>query len=200
MVKCLFLLVFLALPVWADFRVGDVILQPRRCYVCTLIEAQEQSSFSHMSVVVQVTSGKVWVADSLTQVRVQSLESFMNEGDRSRSHKVFRFKEKLHGSLWESVEPLLGAEFDGAFLWDNLGRDGREALYCSEFVTKVLNRHLRQKFPTKPMDYSVNREIWDRLFGGSAPHGLPGNSPADFEKSKLLKLVAVEKEGRWSWK
>lgn len=200
MVKCLFLLVFFATSVWAEFRVGDVILQPRRCYVCSLIEAQEQSPFSHMSVVVKVEAQKVWVADSLTQVRVQSLESFLNEGDATRAHKVFRFKEKLIGRLWDSVEPLLGAEFDGAFLWDNLGRDGREALYCSEFVTKAINNHLKNKFPTKAMDYSVNRETWDQLFGGSAPHGLPGNSPADFEKSKLLRLVAIEEEGGWSWK
>lgn len=200
MVKCLFLLVFLSQSTWADFRVGDIILQPRRCYVCSLIEAQEQSSFSHMSLVVKVDAQKILVADSLTQVRVQSLEAFLSEGDPTRGHKVFRFKEKLEGNLRESVEPLLGAEFDGAFLWDNLGRDGREALYCSEFVTKAVNNHLKSKFPTKRMDYSVNREIWDRLFGGSAPHGLPGNSPGDFEKSKLLKLVATEEEGRWTWK
>lgn len=200
MVKCLFLLVFFSLSAWADFRVGDIILQPRRCFVCSLIEAQEQSSFSHMSVVVKIEQERVLVADSLTQVRVQGLKAFLSEGDPTRGHKVFRFKEKLQGTLWESVEPLLGAEFDGAFLWDNLGRDGREALYCSEFVTKAVNNHLKRKFPTKPMDYSVNRDIWDRLFGGSAPHGLPGNSPADFEKSKLLKLVAIEEEGRWTWK
>ncbi len=200
MVKCLFLLVFSTFSAWADFQIGDVILQPRRCFVCSLIEAQEGSSFSHMSVVVKVRSNQVFVADSLTQVRIQRLEDFLNEGDSSRSHKVFRFKEKLKGDLWDSVEPLIGSEFDGAFLWDNLGRDGREALYCSEFVTKAINNHLKNKFPTKPMDYSVNREIWDRLFGGSAPHGLPGNSPADFEKSKLLNLVAVEEEGGWSWK
>ena len=200
MVKALYLLVFFSVSARADFRVGDIILQPRRCYVCSLIEAQEQSSFSHMSVVVKIQTGEVMVADSLTQVRVLPLQRFLSEGDRSRAHKVFRFKEKLQGTLWESVKPLIGAEFDGAFLWDNLGRDGREALYCSEFVTKVVNQHLTRKFPTKPMDYSVNREIWDQLFGGSAPHGLPGNSPADFEKSKLLKLVATQVEGGWNWK
>ena len=197
--KWLFLLIFLSTETLASFSVGDVILQPRLGYVCTLIEAQESSTFSHMALVVKISDERVYVADSLNQVRVQPLDSFLKEGDPSRSHKVYRFKEKLRGNLWSSVEPLLGSDYDDAFLWDNLGRDGREAFYCSEFVTKAINNHLRRKFPTKPMDYSTNREEWDRLFAGSTPHGLAGNSPADFEKSSLLEFVAIQKDGRWIW-
>lgn len=199
MVKLLFLLLFFGTQAKAQFEVGDVLLQPRRCYLCSLIEQHENSIYSHMSLVVKVDD-EVWVADSLTQVRIQKLSEFMGQGDLSRPHKVLRLKEVLRGDLMTSVIPLLGAEYDREFRWDNLGRDGREALYCSEFVAKALNVHIDNKISTKIMNYDVNRELWERYFGGDTPDGLPGNSPGDFEKSPLFYQAGSFEAGRWIWK
>ena len=197
--KFLFTLLFFNTSLWAHFKVGDVILQPRRCYLCSLIEQHENSIYSHMSLVVKVDD-EVWVADSLTQVRIQKLSEFMGQGDLSRPHKVLRLKEVLRGDLMTSVIPLLGADYDHEFRWDNLGRDGREALYCSEFVAKALNVHIDNKISTKIMNYDVNRELWERYFGGDTPDGLPGNSPGDFEKSPLFYQVGSFEAGQWIWK
>lgn len=198
MVKWLFLLSFFVTQAQAQFSVGDVILQPRRCYLCSLIEQHENSIYSHMSLVVKVDT-EIWVADSLTQVRIQKLSDFMSQSDLSRPHKVLRLKETMRGDLLATVMPLVGAEYDHNFRWDNLGRDGREALYCSEFVAKALNAHITNKISTKIMNYDLNRELWERYFGGNTPDGLPGNSPGDFEKSPLFYQVGTFEAGRWIW-
>jgi DNA-directed RNA polymerase subunit N (RpoN/RPB10) len=178
--------------------VGDVILQPLRCYSCGLIEAQEKSTFAHMGLVVSISHG-VKVAEALGVVRVVTLSEFLHKGDANRSHKIMRPRESVSFDLVKAIEPWLGAEFDRAFRWDNLGRDGREAFYCSELVTKLLNKFLKRQIPTKPMDFSQNFEAWNSYFAGSVPQGEPGVSPGDFEYSKLFIWVGSFKGGTWNW-
>lgn len=193
---------FLLTPyLWASqWQVGDVILQPKRCYLCGYIEAHENSIFSHMSVVVSVKNNEVIVAESLTKVRLLSLEDFLKLGDNRRHHKAIRLIEVAKLDLMKEVRPLLGADYDSDFRWDNLGRDGREALYCSELVAKIMNPFLSRKIPTKIMDYSLNFDFWNNYFQGNIPQGLEGNSPGDFEKSPLFFEVARYEDGQWNWK
>lgn len=179
-------------------RPGDVILQPMRCYLCRMIEVHEQSIYSHMGVVVEVNS-EVWVGESLGAVRLVKLADFLSKGDSTRPHLIIRPKENVPFKLKEAITPLLGSEYDHDFRWDNLGRDGREALYCSELVAKLLNQFLVQNLPTKIMDYSLNREAWERYFGGNVPDGMPGNSPGDFEKSKQFNHLGTYQDGTWNW-
>jgi hypothetical protein len=193
------LLGLLTIPAIAGpLRPGDVILQPMRCYLCRMIEIHEQSDFSHIGVVIEVGS-ETWVGESLGAVRMVKLAEFLAKGDLSRAHLILRPRETVTFALKDAIAPLLGAEYDHAFRWDNLGRDGREALYCSELVAKLLNLFLVQDLPTKLMDYTENRESWERYFRGNVPDGLPGNSPADFEKSSQLKRIGTYQDGVWNW-
>lgn len=193
------LLILISLHTQAnELKVGDVILQPLRCYSCRLIEAQEKSSFSHMGLVVSTTNG-VKIAEALGQVRIVALAEFLAKGDLTRAHKIMRPREVVAFDFITAIEPWLGAEFDRAFRWDNLGRDGREAFYCSEMVTKLLNKFLKHKIPTKPMDYSENFEAWNAYFGGNVPQGEPGISPGDYEHSKLFQWVGSFEGGVWNW-
>lgn len=179
-------------------RVGDVLLQPLQCYLCGVIEAHEGSSFAHMGVVVR-TKPHILIAEALGEVRVVPLREFLAKGDATRALQLRRPLENVGEDLLDLLHPWLGATYDGAFRWDNLGPDGREAFYCSELVTKLLNQRLRHPIPTKRMDYTLNRAVWERYFGGPPPDGLPGNSPGDFERSPLFRDVARYQGGTWSW-
>lgn len=179
-------------------RPGDVILQPLRCYLCRMIELQERSDYSHMGVVVEA-GAEVWVAESLGSVKVVKLADFLGKGDRTRAHLLLRPREAGPFLLKEAVTPMLGSDYDHDFRWDNLGRDGREALYCSELVAKLLNQFLLEDLPTKQMNYTENRDYWERYFRGHVPDGLPGNSPADFANSPQLERLGTYQDGAWNW-
>lgn len=181
-----------------SLRPGDVILQPLHCYLCRMIELQEASEYSHMGVVIE-TSPEVWIAESLGSVKVVKLSDFLGKGDKTRAHLLLRPREAGPFLLKEAITPLLGSDYDHDFRWDNLGRDGREALYCSELVAKLLNQVLREDLPTKQMNYTENRAYWERYFRGHVPDGLPGNSPADFEKSSQFKRMGTYQDGVWNW-
>lgn len=179
-------------------RIGDILLQPKRCYLCRLIEEHEQSSFSHMGIVIKGGLNPQ-IAEALGDVHVISLEQFINQGDRSRPIKVLRLKERAFLPLRDGIVTWLGAEYDSDFRWDNFDEQGRERVYCSEFITKLLNVYLQNQIPTKIMNYDVNREAWWRYFGGDVPDGMPGNSPADFEKSELFTTVGTFQDSQWIW-
>lgn len=179
-------------------RAGDVILQPLRCYSCSLIEQQEESDYAHLGLVVRGGAAPL-IAESLGEVRVVSLAEFLAKGDSSRTHRIRRPRERATFRLLEAIEPWLGAEFDRAFRWDNLGRDGREAFYCSELVTKLLNQFLKTPMKPKPMDYSENVAGWSAYFNGDVPQGEPGISPADYERSGLFKTIGSIKGNSWTW-
>ncbi len=194
-----FLLTFLVLPVWAmSMRPGDVILQPMRCYLCRLIEMHEESSFSHMGVVVDVEGERVWVAEALGVVRLVELGEFLQKGGSTREHLWLRPRESGPFPLLAAVKPWLGAPYDHEFRWNNVAADGREKLYCSELVAKLLNLFLVDDLPTKTMDYSRHRTEWERYFRGQVPDGLPGNSPADFERSAQFDHLGNYLDGVWN--
>jgi len=187
---------------WArtnSLRAGDIILQPLKCYICSMIEQHENSSFSHMGLVVEANAQEVIIAEAWGVVRTIPLNDFLKKGDQTRPHVAIRSKEKGPFLLVEAVAPLLGAEYDHDFRWDNLGKDGREALYCSELITKLMNPFLKRTIPTKLMDYTENAEAWSRYFRGHVPQGLPGNSPGDFERSPLFYPIGSYQDQQWTW-
>ena len=198
--RALFALIsFLSLSSWAhELRPGDVILQPMRCQLCRMIEQHEGSIYSHMGLVVEVAQ-ETWIIEALGDVHLVRLTEFLAKGDNTRPHLILRPREAGPFPLKEVVLPLIGAEYDHDFLWDNLGRDGREAYYCSEIVAKLLNPFLLNDLPTKKMDYSLNRAYWERHFRGKIPEGLPGNSPGDFEKFNQFIRLGTYQGGIWSW-
>lgn len=197
----IFTLFILLLPVLGRaeaLRIGDILLQPKNCYLCRLIEAHEGSSFSHMGIVIR-GGRNPQVAESLGNVHVIPVSQFIQQGDLTRPLKVIRLKERVLLPLRDGIITWLGAEYDDEFLWDNFDDQGRERVYCSEFITKLLNPYLQNKIPTKIMDYTQNREAWWRYFNGNVPDGFEGNSPGDFEKSQLFNAIGVYQDGQWIW-
>ena len=168
---------------------GDILLQPLKCWSCSLIEEQENSNFSHIGIVVNI-DGKVMVAEAYGSVRLVTLEEFLKKTHPAKSVKARRLDyhffnfENFEEKLKESIKSLLGNPYDRAFLWDNK-INGKEAIYCSELVYKVILPQVKfWDLNPKAMPFDVNPDLWDRYFRGETPRGRLGVSPEDFNKSR----------------
>lgn len=175
-------------------KVGDVLLQPLNCWSCFLIEAQEESIYSHMGLVLQVTP-EIIIAESLGTVRKVSLKEFDKKTEAGQKIMVLRFRnEKITEAMEKDqkafmkmfVQEFEGAEYDSEFLWNNFDQNGREKMYCSEMIAKFLHYYLGLDMPIKRMKYDKYREHWITYFRGNPPDGKWGNAPADFDRSELF--------------
>jgi hypothetical protein len=203
MIKNLLALVILGMGLNASagspsLRVGDILLQPLYCWSCALIEAEENSIYSHMGIVVQVAP-EVLVAESWQSVTLTPLEVFKKRTEKNQAILVRRYQneaitldfEKDEAKLSELLKKeFLGLKYDPDFLWHNFDNDGNEQLYCSEFVSKLLQAFLGIEGPIKRMVFKVNTDQWIRYFQGRPlPIGQWGNCPGDYEKTELLYSV-----------
>ena len=164
--------------IWED---GDVLLLPLNCYSCRYIENETGAPYSHSGVLLKINNQ--WaVAQSLGKVKTFSVSEFLSMGRKGA--KALHLRSKFLGSSKKMVSTYLkkykGLAFDSSYRWDNFDEEGRELLYCSEFISKFLNQFLTKKIKPKAMDYSSNWEYWFNYFNGDVPQGEPGNSPADF--------------------
>ncbi len=165
---------------------GDILLQPLKCWSCSLIEQQENSEFSHVGIYL----GQDQVAEAyFDKVKIVSLAEFMKKTDPARFVLVRRLvvqPDEFEAKLRLEVDKLLGLTYDRWFLWDN------DKIYCSELVYKVLAPivELRDLSP-KGMLFDVNPEHWDRYFRDQTPRGQLGISPEDFNLSS--DFISVEK-------
>ena len=99
-------------------------------------------------------------------------------------------KISLNSFLLEYFEENYeGLEYDSEFLWNNYDKKGKEKLYCSEMITKLLNTKLESKMPTYPMTYDRAMDFWKTFFKTPIPEGKPGNNPGSFLKSGLFQIV-----------
>lgn len=171
-----------------DLRSGDLILVSLNCRLCELIEKEEQAPYSHMGLLLDEKT----VLESLGEVRLTNLEEFLSR--RKQGSQVLRLRAKSSSLLrplsrdllYNEAREFLGLPYDDDFLWDNFSDSGEEKLYCSELITKLLDKHFNQELPTKKMHYNYLSE-WEDYFGeGNVPRGKKGNSPADFYKSDLF--------------
>lgn len=174
-----------------NLRDGDVLLQPLHCWTCSLIEAQENSIYSHVGVFI-IKDNAPFVLESWGKVKLTPFDEFMAKTQKDQQVLVRRFKELRfkRSDLLERLPDFLEKNYDSKFLWDNADDKG-EMLYCSELVYKFLWPFYGEALPIKIMNYNVHREHWIRYFRGLPPDGKWGNSPGDFEKSSLLKDVGV---------
>jgi hypothetical protein len=168
---------------------GDILLQPLKCWSCSLIEDQEDSNFSHIGIVVNM-DGKTMVAEAYGSVRLVTLEEFLKKTHPDKLVKARRLDyhffdfEAFEHKLKASINSLIGNPYDRAFLWDN-EINGKEAIYCSELVYKVILPQVQfWDLNPKAMPFDVNPELWDRYFRGDTPRGKLGVSPEDFNKSR----------------
>jgi hypothetical protein len=196
--RLIFLFFLLPLPLFAlELKVGDILLQPLDCWSCSLIEAQENSIYSHVGVVIRTTPS-VEVAEALGKVRILSLNEFNARTEKGQRLLVKRLKNNLNISDLENKrEEFLSyfkkefenLKYDHDFLWDNLDENGFEKLYCSELISKLYLGFLGVEIPVKRMRFDVNREGWIRYFRRTPPDNEWGNSPGDLEKSELFYEV-----------
>ena len=164
-----------------QLEVGDVILIPVKCYVCSAIETNTNSRFSHLGIVVNKQKE---VAHALGKVKKEPLKNFLKMKDPNREAAVvrpvgfnLRTRQKMTKEFYKNY---LGLPYDSEFLWDNYNIYFQEKLYCSEFIAKLLNKFLKNKIEPIPMDYSENIPFWSKYFNGKIPQGLPGVTPSAF--------------------
>lgn len=190
---CLFPLHLMAL----ELKVGDILLQPRECWSCSLIEEQENSIYSHIGMVIEVTP-ELKVIDALGTVKIQSFEAFDRGTQKDQNISVRRlvredaveFLQKNRQEFLEYYKGMFdGLKYDHDFLWNNLDENGYEKMYCSELLTKLLQGFLGIEVGTRRMKFDKNRDQWIRYFQGNPPDGKIGNSPAVFEQSPLFHEI-----------
>lgn len=168
-----------------ELQTGDVILQPLKCWSCSLITAQEKSEFAHIGIVVK-KENQIFVAEAYGEVQLVTLEKFLEKNHPDKKAKYIRLK--LHKNLdpfvlSHLIQGYIGNPYDAQFGWNNF-KGGKELMYCSELVYKVLEPLVSfNDLSPKPMLFDVNPDYWDRFFRGETPRGEDGISPEDFNKS-----------------
>lgn len=183
---------------WAspELKVGDILLQPLDCWTCNLIEAEEQSIYSHIGIV--ISDNPLLIADSNGKVKKQTLEVFNSITEKGQKIRVLRFQnEKNVNELQDKAVDFLrlfneefeGLPYDKQFLWNNFDENGQQKLYCSEMIAKLLQAFLGIDPIIKRMHFSRYPELWARYFKGEPPVGQWGNAPADFERSHWFYVV-----------
>ena len=197
--KLIFILsLFISLSVQAvELKVGDILLQPLNCWSCGLIEIEENTIYSHASIVIALEP-EVMVAEALNKVRVLPLKTFHARTrpggklsvQRLTSSAAVEYMQKNQAGLYKMYQEWFeGSDYDHEFLWNNLDANGNEKFYCTEFITKLVQGFLGIELPTKDMHFEKNREQWMRYFKGNPPDGKRGNSPGDFERAEQLYEV-----------
>lgn len=180
-----------------ELKVGDILLQPRQCWSCTLIEEQENSIYSHIGMVIEVVP-ELKVIDALGTVKIQSFEAFNSGTQKDQRISVRRlvrsdavaFIQNNRVEFLDYYKKMFdGLKYDHDFLWNNFDENGDEKLYCSELLTKLLQGFLGIEVHTRRMKFDKNRDQWIRYFRGNPPDGKIGNSPAVFEQSHLFYEV-----------
>ena len=173
---------------------GDLILEPISCYLCNLIEAEEESPYSHIGVLV-FNQGNWSVLEAWGNVRMTPLNEFLSRKKKNTPSLVLRANRNLIARPLQTQDLLIrfenqfaGHSYDSQFLWNNSDDHG-EKLYCSEFVVKFMEFFLTQPIPTKAMHFEKNRDLWMKFFHGNPPDGQPGLSPGDFEHNSQFKHV-----------
>ncbi len=173
---------------------GDIILLPMSCYLCKMIEAETDGPYSHSGIIIKDRKEELFVLQSLETVHALPLSQFLRMKDPNREPKYLRAKEligKDHTNAMISAfnNDFAGKEFDHDYLWDNLDSEGNEQFYCSEFVTKFINRFLKEKLIPERTYYNKYPEYWNRYFNGNVPNGVIGNNPNTFLKYEQFIML-----------
>ncbi len=180
-----------------DLKVGDLLLQPMSCSLCTLITEEESTRFAHVGLVLS-TSPQVLIAEALGNVHTISLPDFVARTTQGETILALRYRNSAITRDLESRQPQLeklfqseygGLSYDSEFRWNNFDSAGNEKMYCSEMITKLMQQFNGLELPVKRMHFLKNREKWSAYFHGNIPDGQWGNGPADFERSDLFYVV-----------
>lgn len=197
--KLFFILFFLSFSLSAfELQSGDIILISFNCYECRVIEDETNSPFSHSGVILLNDKKEVMVAQSLQKVRLSTLSEFLNNktpGTKAAIYRPLEFEKKNDlGLLSQKMFEVFNQDyrdlpFDSDYKWDNFDKNGRESLYCSEFVAKFLDNFLNQKTQLFLLSYQKNYNFWYHYFKGHVPEGELGNSPASLSKDSRFYFI-----------
>jgi hypothetical protein len=175
-----------------ELRSGDVLLQPIVCDMCELIEKEENTAYAHAGLLIRAVDGAPMVAEAFRKTEIIPLVRFQKRTKKGHKIMVLRSRLPLYcGREKDCAKTLLsdfkkkyaGAAYDNQFLWDNKDKKGKELLYCSELITKLLRPYAPVPFPVKPMHFKKDRAQWNKKMGGKPPVDQVGNSPGDLERS-----------------
>jgi len=175
-------------------RPGDVLLQPLKCWTCSLIEAEEETIYSHIGVVLTVVP-EIVVAEAFGKVRKVSLTEFNSKTEPGQMIMVLRFRNDKLSEVFQNTpedfsklfdEEFLGTKYDHDFRWNNFDENGEQKYYCSELVSKLFQTFVGIDTPIKRMHFQKNRDYWVKYFKGNVPDNEWGNSPGDYERSELF--------------
>lgn len=178
---------------WAfSLQEGDVILFSYNCYECRMIESETGAPYSHSGIVVRDSDGELKIAQALTKVHLTSLVNFLKPRTPGTKVLVRRSRELMNRQI--SLTSIFKNEFEGLafdsdYLWDNVDQNGRELIYCSELLAKLLNHVLTQKLRPYPLTYQKHYDYWYKHFQGHVPEGVLGNSPASFAQNPAFITI-----------
>jgi hypothetical protein len=179
--------------IMGDLRTGDVLLQPLNCWTCSLIEAQDNTIYSHMGILIKM-NGETYVFEAYGSVKFTKLNTFLKRTEGGQTVRVIRppqfsFKQTL--ALITNSLQLEGSAYDPGFRWNNYDKSGKEKYYCSELVYKMFERSgVRfNDLEPKSMPFDVYPELWDKIFNGDTPRNKMGISPASFSTSSDFDFV-----------
>ena len=168
-----------------ELRVGDILLQPLNCWVCSLIEAETESEYSHVGIVVSFNhSQEAMIAESYSlKVKIKTFKEFSRKTEKGKFLEVLR-PSSVSPKLYENyLEFFDGKPFDSKFLWED------KAIYCSELVQKLLLMSNMNVQSPEPMTYNKYRKYWKTYFNGDIPDGELGVNPASFKNSGLFQSL-----------
>ena len=204
MKKCTLSLILSLLYLYSAFALdlqnGDVLLISFNCYECKVIESETNSPFSHSGVVIKNENHEIRIGQSLGFVALYPIDQFLKNKTPGTNISVYRPKEFLNMNSFERSfledqmllvfnENFKGAPFDTKYLWNNFDKEGRELLYCSEFIAKYLDHFLNTPTTPYPLSYKKNEVFWIQYFRGPIPEGELGNSPSSFSHDDRLVFI-----------
>jgi len=168
-----------------DLRPGDILLQPLHCRLCNLIEAQTNSIYSHIGIVINENFD---VAEAFIKVRKVSLKDFNTKTQKNQKIKVVRPRFSVANLEKTFDQKYSGLSYDSEFRWNNFDTKGLK-IYCSELVFLLLEPFSSQIPHPIPMAYDVNTDLWSKFFKGDIPFGEPGISPAAFDNEAMFEYI-----------
>jgi hypothetical protein len=115
------------------FKDGDIIFHTSKSSQSKMLQIATNSNITHVGVIF-FKSGKPYVFEAVSPVKITPLQQFINRGVGSR-YSVKRSKTPLTSSelkiMMEYGKRQLGKPYDLKFEWSN------EKIYCSELVWKI---------------------------------------------------------------
>lgn len=168
----------------SDLKVGDVLLISLNCMQCRYIESETGAPFSHSGIVLEIQP-VLKIGQALGTVHSIELNKFLKPITPKSKVVVVRSKEHKTNENFVELNSLfnkhfLNLPFDSDYQWNNFDQQGREKIYCSELLLKLLNYILVDKLAPEILSYHKHYDYWFKVFKGNVPMNEWGNSPASF--------------------